>query len=135
MTLKKIKAGMYETVDGKITIYKDSETGKWYADDTKTGDSVVDCEDTLREIKWSLRFLHLTYITPFLFRFFLYQLYCCFHQQQHHIRNIITFDNMRYIYLMSLNMHFDIFVYRPHWYNVHTVPYTVVSVCMIHLKF
>lgn len=52
LNLKKIKAGEYITTDGKITVEKDD--GYWYAFDTKTGQSVVDSERTLREIKDSL---------------------------------------------------------------------------------
>lgn len=52
ITIKKISAGEYVTSDGKITIEKDG--GYWYASDTKTGQSVVDSERTLREIKASL---------------------------------------------------------------------------------
>lgn len=45
---------MYVTDDGKITVVKDTETGFWYAEDTKTGQSVVDCEKNLYQIKCSL---------------------------------------------------------------------------------
>lgn len=51
LNLKKISGG-YTTNDGKITVEKDG--GFWYAFDTKTGQSVVDCERTLREVKESL---------------------------------------------------------------------------------
>lgn len=54
MILNKIKAGMYETDDGKIIVYKDRETGFWYAEDKKTGQSVVDCEKQFYQIKRSL---------------------------------------------------------------------------------
>lgn len=50
--LKKVKAGYYVTTDGKIAVEKDG--GFWYAYDIKTGQSVVDCERTLSEIKLSL---------------------------------------------------------------------------------
>lgn len=52
LQLKKIRSGEYVTSDGKITVVKDD--GYWYAEDTKTGQSVVDCERTLREIKDTL---------------------------------------------------------------------------------
>lgn len=52
MKIEKIRTGEYVTSDGKITIEKDG--GYWYAYDTKTGQSVVDSERTLREIKASL---------------------------------------------------------------------------------
>lgn len=52
LQLKKINTGEYVTSDGKITVEKDG--GYWYACDTKTGQSVVDSERTLREIKESL---------------------------------------------------------------------------------
>lgn len=52
LQLKKISTGEYVTSDGKITVEKDG--GYWYASDTKTGQSVVDAERTLREIKASL---------------------------------------------------------------------------------
>jgi len=50
MKLTKIKAGMYTTQG--IIIEKDG--GFWYAYDKKTGQSVVDCENTLSDIKESL---------------------------------------------------------------------------------
>ncbi len=52
LQLKKIKAGVYVTPDGKIKVSK--EFGYWYADDVKTGQSVVDSERTLWEIKYTL---------------------------------------------------------------------------------
>ena len=52
LQLKKISTGEYVTSDGKITVEKDGNY--WYASDTKTGQSVVDSERTLREIKASL---------------------------------------------------------------------------------
>lgn len=53
LQLKKIKAGKYVTTDGKFEISKDF--GYWFAVDTKTGQSVVDSERTLWEIKSSLQ--------------------------------------------------------------------------------
>ena len=50
--LKKVKAGYYVTLDGKIAVEKDG--GFWYAYDVKTGQSVVDFERTLSEIKLTL---------------------------------------------------------------------------------
>lgn len=50
MKLEKIKGGKY-TING-IIIEKDS--GFWYAYDEKTGQSVVDSERTLSEIKTTL---------------------------------------------------------------------------------
>lgn len=50
MKLEKIKGGKY-TVNG-IIIEKDN--GFWYAYDEKTGQSVVDSERTLSEIKCTL---------------------------------------------------------------------------------
>ena len=54
MKLKKIKAGVYETYDGKVTVTFDNETGYWYAEFKTTGQSVVDCEKRLSQIKQSL---------------------------------------------------------------------------------
>ena len=51
MNLKRIKSGFYITEDGKYTIEKDG--GFWYAYDTQTGQSVVDCERTFALIKES----------------------------------------------------------------------------------
>lgn len=50
MKLKKIKAGLYETDDGKVTVTFDRETGYWYAEFKTTGQSVVDCEKRLSQI-------------------------------------------------------------------------------------
>ena len=54
MKLKKIKAGVYETEDGKVTVTFDSVTGYWYAEFKTTCQSVVDCEKRLSDIKQSL---------------------------------------------------------------------------------
>lgn len=50
MKLEKIKGGKYTT--NGIIIEKDG--GFWYAYDEKSGQSVVDCERTLNEIKTTL---------------------------------------------------------------------------------
>lgn len=52
MKLKRIQSGRYITEDGKYTIEKDGCF--WYAYDTQTGQSVVDCENTMSHIKESL---------------------------------------------------------------------------------
>ena len=52
LKLKKVKTGKYTTTDGKYEIEKSD--GFWYAVDTKTGQSVVDCENSLSAIKDSL---------------------------------------------------------------------------------
>ena len=52
LNLKKTSAGHYKTADGKYEIEKSD--GFWYAVDTKTGQSVVDCENSLSAIKDSL---------------------------------------------------------------------------------
>lgn len=52
MKFKKIQAGLYVTSDGNYTIEKDGSF--WYAYDSETGSSVVDCEDSFRLIKQSL---------------------------------------------------------------------------------
>lgn len=52
MKVKKVTAGEYKTVDGNYIIVK--EDGFWYAIDSKTCISVVDSENTFREIKESL---------------------------------------------------------------------------------
>lgn len=52
LQLKKFRSGEYVTSDGKISVEKDD--GYWYASDIKTGQSVVDSERTLREIKETL---------------------------------------------------------------------------------
>jgi hypothetical protein len=54
MKLKKIQSGYYKTLDGRFTIEKCD--GFWYATDDKTGQSVVDCENTFRQIKESLEY-------------------------------------------------------------------------------
>ena len=52
LKLKKVKTGKYTTTDGNYEIEKSD--GFWYAVDTKTGQSVVDCENSLSAIKDSL---------------------------------------------------------------------------------
>ena len=52
LKLKKIRSGEYSTIDGRYTI--ESCDGFWYACDAVTGQSVVDSERTMREIKESL---------------------------------------------------------------------------------
>lgn len=52
MKLKRIGAGHYVTDDGKYEIT--TSDGFWYAADTETGQSVVDCENTMNLIKESL---------------------------------------------------------------------------------
>lgn len=52
LVLKKTSAGHYMTADGKYEVEK--YDGFWYAVDTKTGQSVVDCENSLSAIKDSL---------------------------------------------------------------------------------
>lgn len=52
LKLKKVKTGTYTTIDGKYEIEKSD--GFWYAVDAKTGQSVVDCENSLSAIKDSL---------------------------------------------------------------------------------
>ena len=52
LDLKKTSAGHYKTADGKYEVEKSD--GFWYAVDTKTGQSVVDCENSLSAIKDSL---------------------------------------------------------------------------------
>lgn len=54
MKLMKIKSGMYETDDGRITVHKDRETGFWHAVVKKTGRSVL-CEKYFYQIKRTLR--------------------------------------------------------------------------------
>ena len=49
---KKVKTGKYTTTDGKYEIEKSD--GFWYAVDAETGQSVVDCENSLSAIKDSL---------------------------------------------------------------------------------
>ena len=55
LKLKKIGKSEYATEDGKIIVEKDyievSPYYAWFAYDVKSGQSVVDCEFTLREIK------------------------------------------------------------------------------------
>ena len=52
LNLKKTSAGHYKTADGKYEIEKSD--GFWYAVDAKTGQSVVDCENSFSQIKDSL---------------------------------------------------------------------------------
>lgn len=52
LKLKKIEAGIYVTSDGKYTVEK--YDGYWYAADSETGQSVIDCEDSMKDIRDSL---------------------------------------------------------------------------------
>ena len=52
--LKRIKAGEYNTLDGKFLIRKNYMLNLWFAGDIKTLESVVDCEKSLRKIRESL---------------------------------------------------------------------------------
>jgi hypothetical protein len=52
LDLKKVSAGHYKTADGKYEVEKSD--GFWYAVDSKTGQSVVDCENSFSQIKDSL---------------------------------------------------------------------------------
>lgn len=52
LKVKKIRTGEYSTIDGKYTI--ENWEGFWYACDAVTGQSVVDSERTMREIKEAL---------------------------------------------------------------------------------
>ena len=52
MKLKRLNPGEYITIDWKFMIH--TFDGFWFAVDTKTGQSVVDCENTFRQIKESL---------------------------------------------------------------------------------
>lgn len=52
LKVKKIRTGEYRTIDGRYII--ESCGGFWYAYDAVTGQSVVDSERTMWEIKESL---------------------------------------------------------------------------------
>lgn len=59
LKLTKIKGGKY-TINGVII---EKYNNLWYAYDEKTGQSVVDCERTLAEIKNSLNGYFKTFLT------------------------------------------------------------------------
>lgn len=55
MEITKVRKGQYLVFDSRfadiIVIEYDNDTRMWYAYDSVTGQSVVDCERTLRDIK------------------------------------------------------------------------------------